>query len=84
MVLDNLLAHRSPQVDKIIASAYARVLRLPAYSPDFNPIKVAIAKMKSLLRRESRRHIAGLYQVLGLALQSITPQHATNFIRHGG
>ena len=40
--------------------------------------------MKSLLRRESRLDIEGLYEVLGLAIQSITPQDATNFIRHCG
>ncbi len=39
VVLDNLPAHRSPQIDKIIASAQARVLRLPAYSPDLIPLR---------------------------------------------
>jgi transposase len=46
VVMDNLPAHKSPQVDRLIASAGARLLlRLPPYSPDFNPIEQAISKV---------------------------------------
>src|SRR5688572_15669652 len=51
VVLDNLSAHQSPRVDRLVESAGARVLRLPAYSPDLNPIEMAISKVKSLLRK---------------------------------
>ena len=60
VVLDNLPAHKSPKVDALIESAGARVLRLPPYSPDFNPIEMAISKIKSILRKLARRTVDAL------------------------
>ena len=82
VVLDNLPAHRSPQVDRLIESAGARVLRLPAYSPDLNPIEMAIAKIKALLRKLARRQFDGLVAAIGEAMTSISRADASNFIRH--
>src|SRR5207248_1956504 len=48
VVMDNLSAHKSRRVDELIEAAGARVLRLPPYSPDYNPIEMAISKIKSL------------------------------------
>lgn len=84
VVLDNLPAHKSPQVDALIESAGARVLRLPPYSPDFNPIEMAISKIKSLLRKLARRTLDGLLDAIGEAVASITAQDAMGFIRHCG
>ena len=82
VVLDNLSAHRSPRVDELVESVGARVLRLPPYSPDYNPIEMAISKVKSLLRKWSRRSVADLYDGIACALDSITQQDARNFIQH--
>jgi len=82
VVLDNLSAHRSPRVDELVESVGARVLRLPPYSPDYNPIEMAISKIKSLLRKWSRRSIGDLYEGIACALDSITQQDARNFIQH--
>ena len=82
VVLDNLAPHRSPQVDELIEARGCRVLRLPPYSPDFNPIEMAISKMKSVLRKLARREVEALYRGIGEAMSSITPQDAQNFIRH--
>jgi transposase len=82
VVLDNLAPHKSPQVDALVEARGCRVLRLPPYSPDFNPIEMAISKMKSLLRKLARRDVPSLYQGIGEAMSSITPQDARNFIRH--
>lgn len=82
VVLDNLSAHRSPLVDELVESVGARVLRLPPYSPDYNPIEMAISKIKSLLRKLSRRSVTDLYDGIACALDSITPQDARNFIQH--
>jgi len=84
VVLDNLAPHKSPRVAQLIASAGARLLRLPPYSPDYNPIEMAISKMKAILRREARRDFESLFDVTGLAIKSITARDAINFIRHCG
>ena len=84
VVMDNLSAHKSPQVDRAIEAAGARVLRLPPYSPDFNPIEMAISKMKSVLRKLGRRSIDGLEVAIAQATQAITRSDARAYIEHCG
>ena len=84
VVLDNLPAHKSPKVDRLIEATGARVLRLPAYSPDLNPIEMAIAKIKALLRKLARRTLEDLVDAIGRAMTSISSHDASNFIRHCG
>lgn len=84
VVMDNLSAHKSPRVDRSIEAAGARVLRLPPYSPDFNPIEMAVAKMKSLLRKLGRRSIDDLETAIAQATQAITRSDAHGFITHCG
>jgi transposase len=84
VVLDNLSAHKSSEVDRLIESAGARVMRLPPYSPDYNPIEMAISKIKSLLRKAARREVDALLKAIEEAIGSITADDAINFIRHCG
>jgi len=84
LVLDNLSVHKSPKVDALVEAAGARVLRLPPYSPDYNPIEMAISKVKSLLRREAKREAKALTDAIDAALKSVTGEDAANFIRHCG
>ena len=84
VVLDNLSQHKCPQGDRLFASAGARVLRLPPYSPDFNPIEMAISKIKSLLRKLAKRSVEGLFEGIAQALVSITPTDAMNYITQCG
>lgn len=84
VVMDNLPAHKSSRVDQLIEAAGARVLRLPPYSPDLNPIEMAISKMKSLLRKLSARSLEPLMEAIGHAMRSITPDDAKNFMQHCG
>jgi len=84
VVLDNLPAHKSPKVDELIESAGARVLRLPPYSPDFNPIEMAISKIKSILRKLARRTVDALLQAIDQAVAAVTADDALAFIRHCG
>lgn len=84
VVLDNLPAHRSPEVDRLVEAAGARVMRLPAYSPDFNPIEMAFSKVKQMLRSLAVRTVRGLFDAIGVALASVTPADAANYIRHCG
>ena len=84
IVLDNLPAHKSPRIDRLIESAGATVLRLPPYSPDFNPIEMAISKMKALLRKLARRSVGEVMHAIGQAMTSVSHADALNFIRHCG
>lgn len=84
VILDNLPAHKSPRIDGLIESVGAKVLRLPPYSPDFNPIEMAISKIKTLLRKMARRSVSEVMEAIGVAIESISRDDATNFIRHCG
>jgi len=84
VVMDNLPAHKSSQVDRLVESAGARVLRLPPYSPDYNPIEMAIAKIKVILRNLARRRVGELFAAIREALGSISAGDALNFIAHCG
>ncbi len=84
VVLDNLSAHKSAKIDELIESAGARVMRLPPYSPDFNPIEMAISKIKSLLRKLKARTMESLFEAIGHAFAAVSATDAMNFIRHSG
>jgi transposase len=84
VILDNLPAHKSPQVEARIAAAGAHVLRLPPYSPDFNPIEKAIGKMKTLLRKRGARSLISLSYAIGEALDSITASDALAYMVKAG
>jgi len=84
VVMDNLSAHKSPRVDRLIEAAGARVLRLPPYSPDFNPIEMAISKIKSVLRKLSRRTVDDLEAAIATATNAITGADARGFMTHCG
>ena len=64
VVLDNLKAHKSPRVAEILVRKNCTVRYLPPYSPDFNPIEMAISKLKSALRKLAERAVAGLIAIL--------------------
>ena len=84
LVMDNLPAHKSPKIDRLVEATGARILRLPPYSPDLNPIEMAISKIKTMLRKLSRRSVEGLFEGIGEALGSIRPADALNYIAHCG
>ena len=84
VILDNLPAHKSAEVDRLIEAAGAKLLRLPPYSPDFNPIEMAISKTKTLLRKEAARTIDSLIDAVGRSLSSITEDDAVHYIQHCG
>jgi len=84
VILDNLPAHKSPRVDALIEAAGAHVMRLPPYSPDFNPIERAISKIKTLLRKRGARSLNALYFAIGESLDSITPRNAVAYIKKAG
>ena len=84
LVLDNLAAHNDRRVDEMIEAAGCRVLRLPPYSPDFNPIENAISKVKTVLRKLAKRTVPGLLQGIAEALPTVSLADAKAFIEHCG
>jgi transposase len=84
VILDNLAVHKSPRARTLIEGAGCAVLFLPAYSPDFNPIELAFAKLKQTLRTKAERTFSGLVAATGPALEAITAADARSFFAHCG
>jgi transposase len=84
VVLDNLSAHKGEEVRNLIEAAGCRLLFLPAYSPDFNPIELAFAKVKERLRRTAARTVDAVVAAIGEALDTVTAADARGFFAHCG
>jgi transposase len=84
VVMDNLPAHKVPGVRERIEAARARLLYLPPYSPDLNPIEMAFAKLKTLLRKAAKRTIPALWDCIGDILNQFTKQDCDASIAHAG
>jgi hypothetical protein len=84
IVLDNLSVHKNASARSAVERAGCRLLFLPAYSPDFNPIELANAKLKTYLRMVGARAFDPLVDAIGQGLNRITPQDARAFFRHCG
>ncbi len=84
VVMDNLSSHKGPRVSKLIEAAGARLLYLPPYSPDFNPIENAFAKLKALLRKAAERTVEGLWTAIGRLVDVFTPTECANYFAAAG
>lgn len=84
VIADNLSAHKVEGVRERIEATGARLLYLPPYSPDFNPIEKAWFKIKQHLRKAKARTLEGLQDAVAEALQSVTSQDAAGWFRHAG
>ena len=84
VVLDNLAVHKQPDVRAAIEAAHAQLRFLPPYSPDFNPIELAFAKLKAFLRAARPRSFEAVVQLVAIALELFTSTECSNFIRHCG
>ena len=84
VVMDNLAAHKHPAVRELIEQAGAKLLYLPPYSPDFNPIEQCWAKIKECLRAAKTRAVDLLEKALAAAIAAVTSHNATAWFRHCG
>jgi transposase len=84
VIMDNLPAHKVGGVRQAIEAAGARLLYLPPYSPDFNPIEMAFSKLKALLRKAAARTVDDLWQVIADAIDAFTPEECTNYFAAAG
>jgi transposase len=84
VVMDNLAAHKGPEIERLIKAAGAEVRYLPAYSPDLNPIEKMFSKLKAHLRKAAARTVDRLYEAMGDALRSVTHQDIAGWFRSCG
>lgn len=84
VVMDNLSVHKNAQARAAIEAAQCRVRFLPSYSPDFNPIELAFAKLKTHLRGVAARAFEPLVTAIGAGLSRITPPDIAGYYRHCG
>ena len=84
VVLDNLGSHKGKAVGEAIEAAGAKLLYLPPYSPDLNPIESAFAKLKALLRKAAERTIDGLWSAIGRIVDLFTKQECANYFANSG
>ena len=84
VILDNLPAHKGAVIQAAVEARGARLLFLPPYSPDFNPIENAFAKLKALLRKAAERTVEGLWTAVGGLLDAFTPSECANYFAAAG
>lgn len=84
VVMDNLASHKVAGIKEAIEAQGATLRYLPPYSPDFNPIEQAIAKLKSHLRKEAARTFETLIQAIARTLNKFTPQECANYLTNAG
>lgn len=84
VIMDNLGSHKGVAVRKAIRAAGARLLFLPPYSPDLNPIEQVFAKLKLLLRKAAERSVKATWQRIGSLLENFPPHECANYLRNSG
>ena len=84
VIMDNLSSHKGPAVRRMIEAAGAELLYLPPYSPDFNPIENAFAKLKAMLRKAAQRTVDGLWSEIGKLVDRFTPRECRNYFAAAG
>ena len=84
VVLDTHAVHRHPEVQAAIEQVGARLRFLPPYSPDFNPIEQAFAKLKAFLRAARPRTFDHVVELVATALDLFSPPECLHFVRHSG
>ena len=84
VVMDNLGCHKSAAVRAAIEAADAELRLLPPYSPDFNPIEQAFAKLKAILRKTAARTRDVLWNAVAAALDAFSPAECANYFTAAG
>jgi transposase len=84
VVMDNLAAHKGDRVKELIEERGCELLYLPPYSPDFNPIEEAFAKIKATVRKAEARTREALVEAIGRGITMVTTEDARGFFDHCG
>ncbi len=84
VILDNLSSHKSIKAEELLKSVGAWFLFLPQYSPDLNPIEMAFAKLKALIRKAAARTYDDLWRAVGEVCDLFTEDECQNFFNAAG
>jgi putative transposase len=84
VIMDNLGSHKGKAVRRLIRSVGAKLIFLPKYSPDLNPIEQVFAKLKHLLRKAAARTVEAVCAAIGQLLQAFTPHECANYLENAG
>lgn len=84
VVMDNLSSHKGKAIRKAIQAAGAKLIFLPPYSPDLNPIEQVFAKLKTLLRKANARTIPAITEAIGKLLDEYTVEECANYLVNSG
>ena len=84
VIMDNLSSHKRASVRTLIEAAGATLLFLPPYSPDFNPIEKAFARLKAMLRKAAERTVSGLWDLIGKLVDIFQPTECANYFSSRG
>lgn len=84
VIMDNLSSHKRASVRERIEAAGATLLFLPPYSPDFNPIEKAFARLKAMLRKAGERTVTGLWNLIGKLVDIFQPDECANYFSSCG
>jgi transposase len=84
VVMDNFGSHERPGIRVAIEAVGASLLYLPPYSPDFNPIENAFAKLKAMLRKAAARTIDSLWSAIGGIIDTFNPNECANYFTAAG
>ena len=84
VIMDNLGSHKRQAIRRAIRDAGAKLLFLPAYSPDLNPIEQVFAKLKTLLRKLDPRSVDATWRAIGQLLDAFTAAECANYFANGG
>lgn len=84
VVMDNLSSHKAAGVRQAIESVGAKLVYLPPYSPDLNPIEMTYSKLKWLVRSAAERTVEGLWSLVGRLLDHFPADECRRYLRHCG
>jgi transposase len=84
VLIDNLGSHKAKAVRHAIRAVGARLLFLPKYSPDLNPIEQVFAKLKGQLRKAEARTVEDVCAAIGQLLDTFSPQECANYFKNAG
>ena len=84
VILDNLSSHKKPAVRAAIRARGARLLFLPPYSPDLNPIEQVFAKLKHMLRKAAKRSVEDTWRAIGDLIDAFPPDECARYLVNAG
>jgi len=84
VIMDNLPSHKVAGIREAIENAGAKLLYLPPYSPDINPIEQVFSKFKSLLRSAAARTVNDLWEVIATVVDDFSPRECAAYLKNSG